>query len=389
MRILSIETSCDETAIAILECEGGTTEGGAASIKILGNAVHSQIATHREFGGVYPAVAKREHAKNATPLLASALSQAGMLNDAETPIPDEFDDLLSREHELAAELRDFLSKNAVPDVDAIAVTYGPGLEPALWVGINFAKALALVWNKPLVPVNHMEGHMLVSLAQKANQGDTLILPDEKLPLLGLLVSGGHTELVVMKDWLSYEVLGETRDDAVGEAFDKVARMLGLPYPGGPEISKLAEEARQDPTPPPFKLPKPMISTEDCDFSFSGLKTAVLYLLRDRELTEPEKAKLAEAFEDTVADVLYAKTKRAIEQTEAKSLLIGGGVSANTHLSRVFRERLAEDYPDVTLYVSERSLSGDNAVMIGIAGYFRALRSEYKSDFIADGTLALV
>lgn len=387
MRILSIETSCDETAVAILEGTGGGKDGGAASFKILGNAVHSQIATHREFGGVYPAVAKREHAKNATPMLASALEQAGMRVAAETPIPDGFDTLLEREYELSRELREFLSKNTIPDIDAVAVTYGPGLEPALWVGINFAKALALVWKKPLVPVNHMEGHMLVSLAKK--DGTTLTLPDEKLPLLGLLVSGGHTELVVMKDWLSYEVLGETRDDAVGEAFDKVARMLGLPYPGGPEISKLAEEARKDPAPSPFKLPKPMIATEDCDFSFSGLKTAVLYLLRDRELTEPEKAKLAETFEDTVADVLYTKTKRAIEESGAKSLLVGGGVSANTHLSRVFHERLAEDYPDVTLYVSERSLSGDNAIMIGIAGYFRALRSEFKTDFVADGTLALV
>ncbi len=384
MRILSIESSCDETAVSILECSGERP----ATFNILGNGIHSQIELHRQYGGVYPALAKREHAKNLTPMLKSALEQAGMTSAATTAIPEGFDDILSREYELATDLRAFLSGVPVPDIDAVAVTYGPGLEPALWVGINFAKALALVWDKPLVPVNHMEGHMLVSLLEKQEDG-TMLLPDEKLPLLGLLISGGHTELVAMTDWLSYEVLGETRDDAVGEAFDKVARMIGLPYPGGPEISKLAEEARKDPTPPDFKLPKPMITTDDCDFSFSGLKTHILYMLKERTLDDAGKAKLAQAFEDTVAEVLYSKTNRAIERSGAKSLLIGGGVSANTHIGRVFRERLAEDHPDVELFISDRKLSGDNAVMIGVAGYFRALRGEFRSDFVATGTLALV
>lgn len=385
MKILAIETSCDETAIAILECAG---DEQGATFGILGNALHSQVDTHREFGGVFPAVAKREHAKNLTPLLQAALTESTLLEDGATGIPAGFDDLLSREYELATTLRAFLETRAIPDIDAIAVTHGPGLEPALWVGINFAKALAHAWQKPLIPINHMEGHMLVSSVAKSG-ARSLAYTAHELPLLGLLISGGHTELIEMHEWLSYRLLGETRDDAVGEAFDKVARMLDLPYPGGPEISKLAEAARADGTPSPFTLPKPMIDSGDLDFSFSGLKTAVMYLIKDRTLDEFEKMKLAQAFEDAVADVLYAKTAHALADTGAKSLLIGGGVAANTHIARVFTERLATEFPHVTLLIPDKSLTGDNAIMIGVAGYFRALKKDYREDFVATGTLSLV
>jgi N6-L-threonylcarbamoyladenine synthase len=241
-RILAVETSCDETAIAILECVGGQN---AAEFKVLGNTLLSQIDIHREYGGVFPALAKREHAKNLVPILEAALEEAELLREDTQAIPEDARTkiavLLDREPGLAKAFFEFVSECEAPAIDAIVVTAGPGLEPALWVGLNFAKALALLWNKPLVAVNHMEGHVLAALAREEN--DMLVIRDVNLPVLALLISGGHTELALMKEWLEYELIGQTRDDAVGEAFDKVARMLELPYPGGPEISKLAEEQR--------------------------------------------------------------------------------------------------------------------------------------------------
>ncbi|HVM58859.1 MAG TPA: tRNA (adenosine(37)-N6)-threonylcarbamoyltransferase complex transferase subunit TsaD, partial [Candidatus Paceibacterota bacterium] len=337
MRILAIETSCDETAIAILEAEG--TES-SARFTVLGNALLSQIDIHKEYGGVFPALAKREHAKNLVPILEAALEEAELLHEDTQEIPHEVHDaaakLLEREPGLDEAFLEFVKECEPPQIDAIAVTAGPGLEPALWVGINFAKALALVWNKPLVAVNHMEGHVFAALAR--DKGEEFEIKNVPLPVLALLISGGHTELVVMKDWLSYELVGQTLDDAVGEAFDKVARTLGLPYPGGPEISKLAEALRTtDPDPvsgnleTPFSLPRPMMHDNTCDFSFSGLKTAVLYLVKDRGLSDEEKTRLAYEFENAVAEVLWKKTSRALEKTGARSLVIGGGVSANTHI----------------------------------------------------------
>lgn len=390
MKILAIETSCDESAIAILEATG---DDKSARYKVLGNALVSQIDLHRQYGGVFPALAKREHAKNLTPILENALTQAQLFvpspqtltNEQETKLAQ----ILEREQELYSALSAFLPKLKRPDIDAIAVTYGPGLEPALWVGINLARALSYIWNIPIVPINHMEGHLLSSVAKK--EGETLIIENVQLPLLALLISGGHTELVVMNKWLSYQLLGETRDDAVGEAFDKVARMMDLPYPGGPEISKLAETHRTEFPDgiPRYKLPKPMFDTEDCDFSFSGLKTSILYLLKETgTLTSTEKAELARAFEDTVSEVLWKKTARAIEQSNAQSLVVGGGVSANTHIQRVFTERIQQTYPQVTLTIPPRELSTDNAVMIGLAGFFRAKQGEYRSEVIAVGNLPL-
>ncbi len=384
MKVLSIETSCDETAVAILEATGSKE---SARFTILGNALYSQIDVHREFGGVFPAVAKREHAKNLTPLLRAALIEAGMYVDGPTlNVEKKIGALLDREHDLKEQLVEFLSGVVVPDIDAIAVTRGPGLEPALWVGVNFAQALSLVWEKPLVPVDHMEGHLLASLVK--GDARSFSISDLQFPALALLISGGHTELILMGGWHSYALVGRTRDDAVGEAFDKVARMLGLPYPGGPEISRLAHPMRASDS--AVKLPRPMISSPDFDFSFSGLKTAVMYLVKDRELTDTDKCEVAREFEDAAVEVLYAKTAKALEESEAKTLAVGGGVSANRHLKTYFSERLAQEHPHVQVYFPPEGFTGDNAVMIGIAGFYRAQEGEFMEagSMRADGNLAL-
>jgi len=327
-------------------------------------------------------------------------------------------EILQREAGLAEAFLEFVSKYEVPAIDVIAVTVGPGLEPALWVGINFARALALIWAKPLVAVNHMEGHILAALA-KETQGDTspsrgvtlLKIQGVTLPVLALLISGGHTELVLMKKWLVYERIGQTRDDAVGEAFDKVARMLGLPYPGGPEISRLAEEIRKldlrNPTlvlaqkcisrdkshvgftKSNIQLPRPMIHDGTCDFSFAGLKTAVRYLLKSiSQVNDDDKKYIALEFENAAAEVLWKKTARALVETGARTLVIGGGVSMNTHIRRTFREGIAREFPDVEFRMPQADLTTDNAIMIALAGYYRALRKEFAVDIVANGNLSL-
>jgi N6-L-threonylcarbamoyladenine synthase len=390
MKILAIETSCDETAVAVLE---GTGNERSAQFSILGNALLSQIDIHREYGGVFPALAKREHAKNLVPLLSAALEEAELLTESTQSFSDELradiTELLEREPELNEKFWETLPYMVVPDIDAIAVTAGPGLEPALWVGINFAKALALVWDKPIVAVNHMEGHTLSALATADDA--TLRIENVELPILALLISGGHTELVLMKEWLIYELIGQTRDDAVGEAFDKVARMMELPYPGGPEISKLAERDREDFSTIPFSLPRPMLNESSCDFSFSGLKTAVLYLIKERKnLSETEKEQLSREFEDAVADVLWGKTARALESTQANTLVLGGGVSANTHIRRVFTENIESGHHHVALHLPSPELTTDNAVMIGLAGYYHALREDFADPetLRANGNLSI-
>ena len=390
MKILAIETSCDETAIAVVQCEGDEKN---AQFTVLGNTLLSQIEIHREYGGVFPALAKREHAKNLVPILEAALEEAELLHEDVQAIPEEtraaLAKILEREPGLEEQFFEFVSECEPPEIDIIAVTAGPGLEPALWVGINFARALALLWDKPLVAVNHMEGHILAALA--SSRGDTLQISDVNLPVLALLISGGHTELVLMKEWLQYELIGQTRDDAVGEAFDKVARMLALPYPGGPEISRLAEETRtSDVLVSQFTLPRPMIHEQSCDFSFAGLKTAVLNLLKNRpELNEEEKKHLAHEFENAVTDVLWKKTSRALLETGAATLVIGGGVSANTHIRRVFTKNIKDAYPQVTFRIPSPALTTDNAIMIALAGFYRASRKEFSTDITADGNRSLV
>ncbi len=391
MKILAIETSCDETAIAILEAKG---DEQSARFRVLGNALISQIDIHKEYGGVFPALAKREHAKNLVPILEAALEEAELLVEDRRAIPEEkqnkIADMLSREPGLTESFLEFVSECETPDIDAIAVTAGPGLEPALWVGINFAKALALLWDKPVVAVNHMEGHIMAALAKTS--GDSLHIEQVGMPVLALLISGGHTELVLMKEWLEYELVGQTLDDAVGEAFDKVARMLSLPYPGGPEISRLAELVRENPsqeTTPAYVLPRPMINDATCNFSFSGLKTAVLYLLKKNpEITEHEKKHLAHEFENAVTEVLWKKTARALDETGAQALALGGGVSANTHIRRTFAANMKNEYPNVALRIPASSLTTDNAIMIAMAGFYRVRREESPNDIIANGNRSL-
>ena len=401
MKVLAIETSCDETAIAIVEAEG---DERSASFAVRGNALLSQIEVHKQYGGVYPMLAKREHAKNLVPLLGAALEEAELLHEGAQTMPEEtrakIAEILAREPGLTEAFFEFISECEPPAIDAIAVTVGPGLEPALWVGINFAKALALVWSKPLVAANHMEGHVLSALARKQHGQETVLeIKDIKLPVLSLLISGGHTELVLMKEWLEYELVGETRDDAVGEAFDKAARMLGLPYPGGPEISRLAEEVRVAPgqMSPDIRLPRPMIDSNTCDFSFAGLKTAVLYLLKKQDIlinSRSDKDKdmlyrdIAREFEDAVADVLWKKTAQALEKTGAQTLVVGGGVSANTHIRRVFSHNMRENHPALSLKIPDASLTTDNAIMIALAGFYRVRRNKLIGDPIANGNLPL-
>jgi N6-L-threonylcarbamoyladenine synthase len=371
MIILGIETSCDETALSIIEVSGDTAQ---PHFSVLGNTVLSQIKLHEQYGGVFPMLAKREHAKNLVPLLMKLLEGTELIKETQTTLTPELEAAISgtleKEPELKELLMPFLASHEKPSIDAIAVTEGPGLEPALWVGINFAKCLGIAWNLPVVPVNHMEGHIVASLLKDESFDDKKSHPLKPLPLpaLALLISGGHTELIHIKNFREYRILGQTRDDAVGEAFDKAARILGLPYPGGPQISRLAETERaaQRIIPPQYKLPRPMIHTDNYDFSFAGLKTAVLYMVQKiKEITPEIKAAIAHEFENAVTEVLISKTKKAIERESAGALIVGGGVVANTHIRSAF-ESLTKEM-NIPLLLPKTDLSTDNALMIAIAG----------------------
>lgn len=370
MLILSIETSCDETALSLIEATG---EFPQATYEIHADALWSQIDVHKEYGGVFPAVAKREHATIITTLLQRVFTESGKLEPEETPTltsqtTAQIHTLLEREPGLADQLLDFHKEYGAQSIDLIAVTNGPGLEPALWVGVNFARALAILWDVVVVGVNHMEGHILASIydAERDDQ-----LSEIEFPAISLLISGGHTELIKMSNWGQYEKIGQTRDDAVGEAFDKVARMIGIAYPGGPEVSKLAEQARKAQLPAYTELPSPMLHSPDLDFSFSGLKTAVRYAVDDKELSEEEKQALCRDFEDAVTTVLVKKSIAAIDSCTAQTLIVGGGVSANQHIKRTLETTLFTSHPDVTTYFPQPGLSTDNSIMIALAGHARA------------------
>jgi N6-L-threonylcarbamoyladenine synthase len=389
MKILSIETSCDETAVSIVEATGPLEK---PIFSVLGNALYSQIKTHAQYGGVFPMMAKREHAQNFPHLLQEALTEAGLYIDGTPECTDtqwaEAEKILVREDALYHELRKVIEHIKRPNIDLIAVTSGPGLEPALWVGISAAVALGTLWRVPVLPTNHMEGHIVSVLMENSDNRPV------EFPALALLVSGGHTELVSVTDWGTYKTIGQTRDDAVGEAFDKVARMLNLPYPGGPEISKLAEEAVAKNLPKIANLPRPMIHTDNLDFSFSGLKTAVLYYLRDNPnvINDHEQiCDLAREFQNAVIDVLITKTKRAIEQTGAHTLIIGGGVISNTAL-RTACKQLEHEYTDLIVRVPTHALSTDNALMIACAGYMRVTQNpellKTNQTIIARGNMTL-
>lgn len=389
MRILAIETSCDETALAVLTVTGFFKRTCAVEAHL----VASQITLHREYGGVFPAMAKREHSRAIVPLFIETLKKAGHYTPAEKidfPFESKLRTALEREPEMLELFLTEIPKIQKPKIDKIAVTVGPGLTPALWVGINFAKALALVWDIPLVPVNHMEGHVLSVMVPQGAESFRIGAGSFAFPAISLLVSGGHTEIVLARGIGKYKILGATLDDAAGEAFDKVARMLGLPYPGGPEISKLAAQARQSGTANAIKLPRPMLHSHDFNFSFSGLKTSVLYLIRDmggiEKVSDATKADIAREFEDSVCDVLIKKTIAAAKKHMARSILVGGGVSANKELA----DRLTAAAHEAGLSVTfpTRGLSTDNAIMIGLAGYFGKSASLHSQAFIARGNLSL-
>ncbi|OGI72997.1 tRNA (adenosine(37)-N6)-threonylcarbamoyltransferase complex transferase subunit TsaD [Candidatus Nomurabacteria bacterium RIFCSPHIGHO2_02_FULL_41_18] len=353
MKILSIETSCDDTCISIIEATGGIKN---AEFKILANCSNSQIKTHIPYGGVYPALAKREHIKNLPILLEKSLKETK----------------LSKKHK---------------PVNLIAVTYGPGLEMCLWEGILFAKKLAKKWGVPVIPVNHMEGHVLSIFGKSKGK---FKIPDIKFPILSLLVSGGHTQLVLIKKWMNYKIIGETLDDAVGEAFDKVARMLELPYPGGPHISALAEKLRIKNYELKIKLPRPMLKSPNFNFSFAGLKTAVFYLIKKiGKLDEKTKAQIALEFENAAVECLVYKTGKAMEKYKIKTLIVAGGVAGNAHLQREIKKITKNK---VKLFFPPKGLSGDNSIMIGIAGYLNYIKNKKKtpnlSSIKATGNLKL-
>lgn len=322
MRILGIETSCDETAAAVVE-----TDGGRFSVRT--NIIASQAALHAKTHGVVPEVAAREHVSVITSVIDRAIKGTSRTSDGAV------------------------------DIDRIAVTAGPGLMTSLVVGVETAKTLASVWKKPIVPVNHMEGHLVSS------QLGTERLAE--LPALALVVSGGHTELVLIRAWGRYEKLGSTRDDAAGEAFDKVAKLLGLEYPGGPIISQHAARGNAS----AISFPRSMITSDDFDFSFSGLKTAVLYHTQKYGLParEQELDDLCASFQQAVVDVLVAKTIRAAIATRVHTILLGGGVSANARLRDALQTSARESLKGAVVMVPELSYTTDNAAMIAAAGSF--------------------
>lgn len=345
MKILAIETSCDETAIALLECSGVLS---APKFKIEKDAVASQIKVHQPFGGVVPNLAKREHLKN---------------------LPILFKKLFGGEKNAA---------KIMEKVDLVAVTSGPGLEPALWAGINFAENIAKKYKKPLVGANHLEGHLYsFLLAEKRRDTYSVSSVPKLFPAIGLIVSGGHTALLILKDLKTRKKLGETRDDAVGEAFDKVARILGLPYPGGPEIEKIAKNGNRS----AIAFPRPMVNDKNYDFSYSGLKTSVLYYLRDNP--NANKADVAASFEEAATDVLVRKARRAAHEFRAKSIVLSGGVASN----KLLRKKLAEisQKNGLKFLVAEFKHNTDNAVMIGVAAYINFLKNK-KYSLVANGAM---
>jgi N6-L-threonylcarbamoyladenine synthase len=345
LKILAIETSCDETGVAILECTGVLPQ---PNFKVLANSLLSQIDIHKEYGGVFPMLAKREHEKNLPILLDKTLKESGIDQQ---------------------------------DLDYIAVTAGPGLEPALWAGIVFAEEFGKKWGKPVVPINHMEGHLFSFLFDSKQE--------IHFPAIALLVSGGHTELVLVESFESFKILGQTKDDAVGEAFDKTARLLGLEYPGGPKISQLAERARARTKEDKYDFPRPMLKSGDYDFSYSGLKTAVLYTVKKIEdMKEETKEDLARSFEEAAIEPLIHKTKRAVEDHAAKSIILGGGVSSNTYLQKEIL-KLGLNF-GVDIYNPKVEVKTDNAIMIGISAYVRHLtnRLDNQKKIEARGNLSL-
>lgn len=329
--IFAIESSCDETSCAIVK----------NGKEVLANIVSTQINIHQKFGGVVPEVASRNHVENITIVIDEALKQANV---------------------------------SPSEITAVVVTQGPGLIGSLLVGINAAKAFSYAHNLPLIGVHHIAGHIY------ANH----LVSDLQFPLLALVVSGGHTELVYMKEHFHFEIIGQTRDDAVGEAYDKVARVCNLPYPGGPYIDKLAQNGVDE-----YHLPRVMLDQDNFDFSFSGLKSAVINLVHNakqrKEMINIEN--LARSFQESVVDVLVGKTLKALEKYQVKQLLVSGGVAANSGLRARLKE-VMKNYPEIELVIPPLKYCTDNAAMIGVAGTFSYLLGN-KDDLSLNGKANLI
>jgi N6-L-threonylcarbamoyladenine synthase len=319
--ILAIESSCDETSVAVVR--NGDT--------VLSNVVASQIKSHMRFGGVVPEVASRHHVEQITQVIEAAMDEANLTFAA---------------------------------IDAIAVTEGPGLVGSLLIGVSAAKALAFAHRKPLIPVNHIAGHIY------ANQ----LVEPLQFPLLALVVSGGHTELVYMEKDGSFDIIGETRDDAAGEAYDKIGRVLGLPYPGGKKMDEMAHEGKET-----LHFPRAMIQEDNYDFSFSGLKSSVINTVHNarQKGDDIDPYDLAASFQASVIEVLVHKTLRAAKEKNVRQLLLAGGVAANRGLRELLSAKMAQELPDVAVLIPPLSLCGDNAAMIGAAAY-----SEYRKQNFA-------
>lgn len=370
MRVLGIETSCDETAAAVVE-----TTNEALTVRLLSNVVRSQIDLHAQYGGVVPNLAKREHERLLSTITLQALAEARLTptqlktsTDGSALAP-----FFERNQALWETFQRDILPLSKPDIDLIAVTNGPGLEPALWVGVTFARALASYWNIPIVGIDHMEGHISANFIE---QEDRERLSEKSFPFLALTISGGHTQLVLMREPLQYELLGETVDDAAGEAFDKVARMLGLPYPGGPSIAMAAKDG----SPNAFDLPRPMAHSGDYNFSFSGLKTAVRYILDEMDETTRNQAvaDMAASFQQAVIDTVVTKTIRAANEYGVATVVLAGGVAANTNL-RTQLGNAVEKETGATYRVPPITLATDNAAMIAARGALGALANEATVD----------
>jgi N6-L-threonylcarbamoyladenine synthase len=353
MIILGIETSCDDTCVALIEAKGRKL----SRINVLSNLISSQVKIHRKYGGVYPLLAKREHQKN-LPLLFKKLEE----------------------------------KITGLKIDLIGVTVGPGLEPCLWVGVNFSKDLSKKLNTPIIPVNHIEAHIFASLINRRTPN--FELRTITFPVVSLVVSGGHTQLILVKDFGRYKILGETRDDAAGECFDKTGRLLGLGYPAGPAIE--AEASKFDVRRSKFevKLPRPMINQKNYDFSFSGLKTAVLYDYKNRG-PKVRKSKdyiraMAAEIQQAIIDVLVQKTIKAAKDYKAKTIILGGGVSANKQLRGQLKNRIRKETPNTKYQIPDTKLSTDNALMIALTAYYHYQRGikKYLKDIRVNANLRI-
>lgn len=365
MRILSIETSCDDTAIALVEASGTTS---APKFKVLKSIISSQIKVHRPWGGVVPNLAKREHIKNLPKVFQQIFNNQFLISNFQTNSKNKIQ-----------------NKKNVEKIDAICVTVGPGLEPALWAGITFAKQVykqLKTHNKQLklIGANHLEGHLYSFLLSQKTVNNKFKITNSKLfPAIALIVSGGHTILLKMDSPTKWKKLGETKDDAVGESFDKVAKMIGFPYPGGPEIQHLAKKGDKNAIP----FPRPMIGSKDYNFSYSGLKTSVLYYLRDNPKTKKED--VAASFQESALHVLVKKTERAVREYGAKSIFLSGGVAANKELRR--KLSVVSRGLNINFIAPPMDFNTDNAVMIAVAGYMSILRKKNRK-LVANGNMGI-